>query len=89
MLEADKKQPVFVTKRVAEIFFNSNIDPWRHVDGTLNPADIGTRGNFVRELEENEWFKGPAWLRDKEDAWPQASPKLFQQKTEDIEQVFE
>ena len=86
---ADKKQPVFVANRVAEILDSSTIDQWRHVEGTLNPADIGTRGKSVHELEKSEWFTGPAWLQEKEDAWPQTSPQLFQQKTEDIEQVFE
>ena len=39
----DKKEPVFVANRVAEILDSSTIDQWRHVEGTLNPADIGTR----------------------------------------------
>ena len=56
---------------------------------TLNPADIGTRGKSVLELEKSEWFTRPALLREKEDAWPQTSPELFQQKTDDMEQVFE
>ena len=30
-----------------------------------------------------------AWFREKKDAWPQTSPQLFQQKTDDMEQVFE
>ena len=78
---ADKKKRVFVANRVAEILDSSTIDQWRHVEGTLNPADIGTRGKSVLELEKNEWFTGPAWHREKEDAWPQTSPQLFQQKT--------
>ena len=57
---ADKKQPVFVANRVAEIPDRSTIDQWRHVEGTLNPADIGTRGKSVHELEKSEWFIGPA-----------------------------
>ena len=86
---ADQKQPVFVANRVAEILDSSTIDQWRHVEGTLNPADIGTNGKSVLELEKSEWFTGPAWLREKEDARPQTSPQLFQQKTDDMEQVFE
>ena len=77
---ADKKQPVFVTNRVAEILDGSTIDQWRHVEGTLNSADIGTRGKSVLKLEKSEWFTGPAWLREKEDAWPQTSPQLFLSK---------
>ena len=72
---ADKKQPVFVANRVVEILDSSTIDQWR--------------GKTVLEVEKSVWFTGPAWLQEKEDAWPQTSPQLFQQKTEDIEQVFE
>ena len=86
---ADKKQPVFVANKVAETLDSSTIDQRRHVEGTLNPANIGTRGKSVHDLEKSEWFTGPAWLREKEVAWPQTSPQLFQLKTEDIEQVFE
>ena len=57
---ADKKQPVFVANRVAEILDSSTIDQWRLVEGTLNPADIGTRGKSVLELEKSEWFTRPA-----------------------------
>ena len=85
----DKKQPVFVANRVAEIIDSSTLDQWRHVEGTLNPADIRTRGKPVHELEKSEWFRGPESLREKEDAWSQTSPQLFHQKTEGIEQVFE
>ena len=52
--EADKKQSVFIANRVAEILESSTIDQWQHVEGTLNPADIGTRGKTVQELEASE-----------------------------------
>ena len=67
---ADKNQPVFVANRVAEIPDSSTIAQWRHVEGTLNPVDIGTRGKSVLKQEKSEWFTGPAWFREKEDAWP-------------------
>ena len=82
---ADKKQLLFVANRVAEIHDSSTIDQWRHVEGTLDP------GKSVLELERSEWFTWP-WpegFREKEDAWSQTSPQLFQQKADDLEQVFE
>ena len=45
---ADKKQPVFVANRIADILDSSTVNQWRHVDGTLTPVDIGTRGKSVR-----------------------------------------
>ena len=59
---SNNKQPVFVANRVAEILENSTIDPWRHVEGKMNPADIGTRRLTVEALNESEWLTGPAWL---------------------------
>ena len=80
---------MFVANTVAEILDSSTIDQWRNVEGTLNHADIGTRRKSVQEQEMSEWFTRPTWLRFKEDAWSQTSPQMFQQKTEDIEQVLE
>ena len=52
---ADKKQPVLVNNMVAEILVSSSIDQRRHVEGPLNPADIGTReksaGNHPNSTE--------------------------------------
>ena len=39
---ADTKQLVFAANRVTERVDSSNIDQWRHVEGTLTPANIGT-----------------------------------------------
>ena len=51
---AGKKQPVFVANRVAEILGSSTIDQWRqHVEGTSNPADIGTRGKVLSRKGAN------------------------------------
>ena len=44
---ANKKQTIFVGNRVAEILESSTVDEWNLVNGTLNPADIGTRGMTV------------------------------------------
>ena len=46
----DKKQPVFVAKRVAEISDSTTVDQWSHIDGVKNPADLGTRGISYPEL---------------------------------------
>ena len=55
---SNNKQPFFVANGVDEILENSTIDQWRHVEGKLNSADIGTRGMTVEALKENDWLTG-------------------------------
>ena len=86
---SNNKQPVFVANRVAEIFENSTIDQWRHVEGKLNPADIGTRGMTVEALKESECLTEPAWLTETEDAWPKPPEGLQFSIREDPEPVME
>ena len=49
----------------------------RHLEGKLNPADIGTRGLTAEALKESEWLTGPALLTEAEDAWPE-TPEMLQ-----------
>ena len=63
---SNNKQPVFVANRNAETLENSTTDQWQHVEGKLNPADIGTREMTVEALKESEWLTGPAWLTETE-----------------------
>ena len=83
------KHSVFVANCVAEILENSTINQWRHVEGKLNPADIGTRGMTVEALEESVWLTGPAWLTETEDAWHKAPEKLQFSNREEPESVME
>ena len=83
-----KRQTVFVANRVAEIIETSIIDEWKQVQGTVNPADIGTRGMQIKDLEEIEWITGPAWLRDKTDEWPEQPPVFdLDNNSTDIEEA--
>ena len=86
---SNNKQPVFVANRVAENLENSTTDQWRHVEGKMNPADIGTRGMTVEALKESEWLTGPAWLTETEDAWPNTPEKLQFSIQEEQEPVLE
>ena len=65
-----KKQQMFVANRAGEILDQSSLDEWRHVKGTMNPADIGTRGVTKSQLLESEWLNGPAWLKQNPGSWP-------------------
>ena len=60
---SDKPLPVFVANRVAEIIDGSNVEQWNFVPGQINPADIGTRGIKMSELEDTDWLRGPSFLK--------------------------
>eukprot|EP00794_Sanderia_malayensis_P016738 gene16738-biopygen14130 len=72
----------WVQFRVAEILQQSEKDQWGHVAGLSNPADLGSRGTTASQLVHSElWWRGPAWLREGEESWPQ---KLRLEDTADI-----
>ena len=41
-----EKEQVFVVNQVGEALDQSTVDEWKQVKGTMNPADIGTRGSL-------------------------------------------
>lgn len=54
----------FVANRVNFILQHSSAGDWRYVPGSLNVADIASRGCSIRKFIDNkEWFEGPAFLR--------------------------
>ena len=54
---------VFVENRVTEIHKLSKSTMWKHVSGSLNPADILTRPVTTEVfLKHKSWFKGPDFL---------------------------
>lgn len=60
-----------VANRVTEILESSEPSDWRHVAGTINPADLLTRGvSNPEKLMVNRWFVGPEFLEKYEDEWP-------------------
>ena len=77
----------FVANRVGEIQRTTSPEQWRHVPGTINPADLPTRGLSATALAESKvWLEGPAFLKDKESTWPAAPPPRDNtKKTEDCE----
>ena len=66
----------FVANRIAEIRDTTTPSQWRHVPGTLNPADDCSRGLWAAELTiDSRWFHGPEFLRKPEEHWP-VSPRV-------------
>ncbi|XP_078355671.1 uncharacterized protein LOC144640376 [Oculina patagonica] len=65
----------FVANRVGEIQRTTSPEQWRHVPGTINPADLPTRGLSATALAESKvWLEGPAFLKDDESTWPATPP---------------
>jgi len=63
---------VEVGNRVSEIQQGTGCSQWRHVPGTINPADLPSRGVPVaRLLSDTVWWKGPEFLCKSADEWPQ------------------
>ncbi|XP_059054950.1 uncharacterized protein LOC131848996 [Achroia grisella] len=55
----------FVANRVVEIIDNTNNRQWYYVKSRDNPADIASRGMFLKDLKQSKlWWKGPKWLSD-------------------------
>ncbi|KFD61219.1 hypothetical protein M514_26603 [Trichuris suis] len=64
----------FVAHRVAEILEMSAVSQWRHINGSLNPADDVSRGVSPSALSRcHRWFVGPTFLQLDEQLWPMST----------------
>ena len=62
-----------VEHRVCKIRKVSNSVVWKHVPGTVNPADVATRDIGAKDLEPNTmWFTGSKFLLFAENHWPKS-----------------
>ncbi|XP_030836004.1 uncharacterized protein LOC115921870 [Strongylocentrotus purpuratus] len=61
----------FVANRVALIQEGSESSQWHHIETSLNPADVCSRGVKVDQfLAMRFWKEGPEFLQASEDQWP-------------------
>ena len=75
----------FVANRVALIRSNSDVSQWRFVTGSVNPADMITRGVTASELLKcSIWLRGPQFLTNSM-PWPKQPDFLESKLDSDLE----
>ena len=61
---------MFVANRVQAIKGNSNKEQWKYISSKDNPADNGSRGLDVANVNKViRWFSEPAFLQKPEHEW--------------------
>ena len=67
-----KRFQTFVANRISVIRDASELNQWNYVSTKCNPADDAIRGLSADALlESNRWIKGPDFLWQNEDSWPE------------------
>ncbi|XP_057292547.1 uncharacterized protein LOC130621256 [Hydractinia symbiolongicarpus] len=74
----NQKFPVFVMNRINEIRTTTDVNSWRFVPGTLNPADNATRYVPLSSTENSRWLTGPSFLIEEECNWPDQNQNVIQ-----------
>ena len=78
----------FVANGVAVIRQESSPEQWRHVRSEVNPADYASRGIQPSETEKLEcWRRGPEFLWQPMDQWPDQPEDLKDNLPENAEGV--
>ncbi|XP_073946590.1 uncharacterized protein [Choristoneura fumiferana] len=71
---------IFVKNRVKEIRQYTNVEDWYHLPGSMNPADLPSRGCNAKHLLKSKWWEGPAWLKAEESEWPMSQLNVDEQE---------
>ncbi|XP_044766760.1 uncharacterized protein LOC123322803 [Coccinella septempunctata] len=86
--DKSNKYKQFVSNRVAEIRASSDVDQWRWVPTSENPADLATR-QAPTKPDMEFWMHGPQFLRKSKQYWPQEDTKLVEKHQSTAEEKFE
>ena len=66
-----KRFQTFVANRVGVIREHTTVEQWRYLNTKINPADHVSRGLTADAfLKCESWKKGPDFLQEKEETWP-------------------
>ncbi|XP_062712992.1 uncharacterized protein LOC134290046 [Aedes albopictus] len=83
-----KKYKIFVALRIGDILTRTALSEWHGVPTKLNVADELTKWNNGPQLDSNgRWFKGPSFLYESEDHWPE-QPAKTTDINEELRAVF-
>ena len=64
-----KRFQIFEGNRVSFIRENTSPEQWQFIPGSLNPADVASRGCMADALPDT-WYTGPVFLSCHKSAWP-------------------
>ena len=68
---SSKTFKIFITNRIQFICDHSDVAQWYFVPSACNPADDSSRGlDGIKSSKSQRWFKGPSFLSQPEDQWP-------------------
>lgn len=75
----------FVANRISYIRSLTSVEQWNHIPGSLNPADLASRGCIASNFVKSElWKNGPSFLWKDESHWPKTT-NLIDVTTEQLE----
>lgn len=74
----------YVSNRIQKIRRVSTPKQWRHVASEKNPADVGTRGSSPLQLRDSLWFRGPDFLREQKEQFPEFYPLVDSQSDSEV-----
>ncbi|GFX71467.1 integrase_H2C2 domain-containing protein [Trichonephila clavipes] len=69
-LKREEPWGVLVYNHVQEIRKLTPVKVWRHISGSLNPADCPSRGCSAKQLCSLKWWEVPSWLNLSSQEWP-------------------
>ncbi|GBN24244.1 hypothetical protein AVEN_109687-1 [Araneus ventricosus] len=78
-IQREEIRSVFVNNRVQVIRKLSDPTLWKHLPGAQNPADLPSRGCSAHQLSCSRWWKGPKWLLQTQENWPDTKPVFDEQ----------